>query len=118
MFVWGAYSGKTIKAISPDDGSVVYATLSPDAELAALSFGGCEVRVYRIASGEELWRTKRSTFRGPSISYSLDGRILAIADSNLGTASIFLFDAISGQITCELRGHDACISGIAFGQSD
>jgi len=113
--LWDAYTGMTVKTISPDNGFVATAAFSPDAKLAALLLYGWEVRLYRLASGEELWRNTRSTFRGPSITYSLDGRFLAIAGSNRGAGTIILLDAIGGQITCELRGHDAPISGLAFG---
>ena len=73
-----------------------------------------EVRLYGLATGEELWRDKRSSLRGPSITYSLDGRLLAVAGSKRGAATIILFDAISGKMMCELHGHDVPISGLAF----
>lgn len=113
--LWDAYTGRTVKAISPDNGFVVNAALSPDAEFVALLLFFQEVRVYRLASGKELWRETRSTARGPSITYSLDGRFLATTDYHRGAGTIILLDAISGQTMCELRGHDGPISGLAFG---
>jgi len=113
--LWNAYTGRTVNAISPDGGHVFDTAFSPDAEFAALFFYCQEVRVYRIASGEELWRAKRSTFQGPTITYSPDGRFLAIPGRNRGATTIVLIDAISGQTVCELRGNDAFISRLAFG---
>jgi len=113
--LWDAYTGRTVKAISPDNGFVVDAALSPDAKLAALFVSYREVRVYSLASGEELWRDTRLTDRASSITYSLDSRFLATTGYHRGVRTILLFDAISGQIMCELRGHDALISGLAFG---
>ena len=113
--LWDAFTGKTVKVISPDNGFVVDAALSPDAKLAALFVSYREVRVYRLASGEELWRDVRPTFQGKSIAYSQDGRFLATTVYHRGVRTIMLLDAISGQIMCELRGHDALISGLAFG---
>lgn len=113
--LWNAYTGRTVNAISPDGGHVFDATFSPDAEFAALFFYYQEVRVYRIASGEELWRAKQSNVRGPQITYSLDGRFLAIPGSNHGVATIVLFDAIGGQGVCELCGHDAPITKLVSG---
>jgi len=78
-----------------------------------LSYG--EVRVYSLASGEELWRDTRSAIGGSSITYSLDGRFLVTTGYDRGARTILLFDAISGQITCELRGHDAPITKLVSG---
>ena len=113
--LWDAYTGRTVNAISSDGGYVFDAALSPDAEFAALFFYCQEVRVYRITSGEELWRAKRSALRGPTIAYSPDGRFLAIPGRNHGVATVVLFDAIGGQVVCELRGDETPFSRIAFG---
>jgi len=111
--LWDAYTGKTVKAISPDNCLVVNAALSRDAELVALLLSYGEVRVYSLASGEELWRDRRSI--GSSITYSLDSRFLATTGYHRGARPILLFDAIGGQLKCVLRGHDAPITELAFG---
>ena len=113
--LWDGYTGRTVKAISPDNGFVVDAALSPNAELAALLLSRREVRVYSLASGEELWRYTRLTDRASSITYSLDSRFLATTGYHRGARTIILFDAIGGQITCELRAHDAPITKLGSG---
>jgi len=114
--LWDAHTGRSLKTISLDNYDfVVDAALSPDTELAALFVSYREVRVYRLASGEELWRDVRPTFQGNSIAYSQEGRFLATTGYHRGVRTIVLFDAIGGQVVCELRGHEAPITKLVSG---
>jgi WD40 repeat protein len=112
--LWDAYSGGTAKAVLPDNGLVVSAALSPDAEFAAVFLSDRRMRVYRLANGEELWRETRTSFPGSLITYSPDGRFLAKTASKQEGATIMVFDATGGHIMCELRGHGAPITKLAF----
>jgi len=84
--------------------------LSPDARLAALA-ADSEVRVYSLASGEELWRRPIS---GPSIAFSPQGRFLATTAGGRRDCCSSVYNTASGMFLCELTGHDAPIAGLTF----
>jgi WD40 repeat protein len=111
MCLWDAYTGKTIKAVSPDDGDVVRAALPPDAQLAALSVFNGEVRVYSLVSGEELW--SQTTLRD-KFAFSPDGCFLATDCLLRGGLGINIYDAKIGRHLFKLTGHDAPILRLTF----
>jgi WD40 repeat protein len=110
--LWNAYTGQTIEVISPDSGYVVNAAVSPDARLAAVNDGSQKVRVYSLMNDEELWC---KSIWGKSFSFSADGRFLATSWRAGGHWLVNVFAGTSGQRICELRGHKAPITQLAFG---
>ena len=104
---WEAYTGQTVKTISPGDGYVVDAAVSPDARLAAFADSMGKVWVHSLVNDEELWC--QFTW-GRSIAFSPDGRFLATTCHTLGDGGYWrlnVYDATSGQRMCQLPGHDA-----------
>jgi WD40 repeat protein len=115
LSVWNARSGKVTVSILPRDEFHIHnAILSPDEAFVAIYSFGSEVRVYRLADGEELWRAKHPEFSGRAFAYSPDGRLLAVTGSKHGVGRILLMDALDGRVKYRLHGHDATISTLTF----
>ncbi len=106
-----AYSHIAKSIFTQTFGSILSVALSPDSLLFATGDSKGEIRLCRVADGQQL-----STFKGHnnwvlSITFSPNGRLLA---SGSGDFSIGLWDIQSGRCHRSFNGHSNWVRSIAF----
>ncbi|GAB4202159.1 MAG: hypothetical protein OHK0022_25070 [Roseiflexaceae bacterium] len=121
IFVWETASGRLLRRLThPSTMSGVLAlAFAPDRRLLA-SVALDSLRLWDVARGRSvrLLRPDRPDRFFTSVAFSPDGRLLA-AGTQLNTdgaqdASVWLWDAASGQQIAVLSGHTAPVSAVAF----
>jgi WD40 repeat protein len=78
------------------------------------------LRIWDVATGK-VALTPEGVLRGVNgVAFSPDGKLLAAAVGNYLPAKggvngeVRVWDATTGQLVCNLRGHSACVFGVAF----
>lgn len=83
-------------------GSIYGIALSPDGTMLATGHADGEVRLWRVADGKLLWRTKLHTSTVWSLAFHPDGNTVA---SSSFDCTIRLWDASQGKVKQTLLGH-------------
>lgn len=112
--LWDADTGRKIKTITPGEGHIKKAILSPDGELVAFYLSGPEVKVCRVESGEKLWRDAQSSFPGILIAFSPCSRFFARTSHDDGCDIITVFEATTGRQVCKWYENEAPITGLTM----
>ena len=107
IWLWDAITGARIGTITPDRGSITRITFSPNGKLLAAAFLDNSVHFWDVASSAVVARLETSNVVR-SISFSLDGKLLAAAG-----AGAYVWEVDSGNVLSKLSG-DKKDSLIAF----
>jgi WD40 repeat protein len=123
--LWNASTGAEIRRLQADASEkppqfpldaagLSHVTFSPDGKRLAVVRGDKDVPVWDIATGKEVQR-----FHAECVAFSPDGKLIACggrgttgADAMLGL--ITMYDAASGKVLRELRGHLTAVASVTF----
>ena len=92
-------------------GGVMSVAFSPDGKLLAAGDTKGEIRLYRVADGQQLLLYQGHTNWIPSLAFSPDGRILASSSTDY---TVKLWDTGTGQCLKTLQEHDDEVWSIDF----
>lgn len=121
--LWSVTKDKEILKLAKISGTVSGAAFSSDGQFLAIGFPTTasygpftgEVRVWRVATGKELWRLSPLGIR-PAVAFSPDGKLLATGGTD---GTIRLFETASGkELPTKREGHIASVSSLAFAADD
>ncbi|MFN0129954.1 MAG: protein kinase domain-containing protein [Verrucomicrobiales bacterium] len=94
---------------------------SPDLELMAMAEsngpfaeGGSRLRLVATATGEEKWSVETNDPLLRALTFSPDGRLLAVGTGNGADSAIRLWDTENGREVAALKGHRSQISSLVF----
>ena len=108
--LWSVSTGREVGQI-PQAGALPL-VFSPNGKfLVAVNIVAGKIAVYDVASGRELRRVEGAHANMPTVSFSRDGRTLAVAK---GTA-VELQEVESGRVTRRLEGHTMWAKVVAYG---
>jgi WD40 repeat protein len=111
VLVWEPGSGSPPKPVGELRGAVLELAWSPDGKFLAAA--GCELEVWKIASGESVkcvWEAPDAN----ALAWSPDGRAVAAAYGEGVNSFARLFDAASGKELAVLKGHEGAIRSLAW----
>src|SRR5262245_52757685 len=119
---WDPLSGRVLRRIHAHGYEAVGVAFSPDGTLLATAGGRDHTaKVWEVASGKEAFAlemeaSQRARGRIWSIAFSPDGKLLAtVGHGNVtGTASVLIWDAVTGKYLRPLEGQAGRNCSVAF----
>jgi WD40 repeat protein len=109
--LWHVATGKEIRCLEVDRGSVHSVAFSPDGK--TIASGGVDqiVHLWEVATGKELRQLGGNFGAAHSVCFSPDGRLLAAGCADHG---VHLWDAVTGNDFQPAIGHPSVISSIIY----
>jgi RNA polymerase sigma factor (sigma-70 family) len=119
--VWDVASGKELRqlkgqhmarsiAFAPDGATLVSASVEANSDYT--------VRLWKLASGEEIWRKVTRPWTAFNLAFSPDGRTLALVGGKPGqlntTGEVRLWEAATGKELKHFEGHRERVGCVAF----
>jgi WD40 repeat protein len=103
--LWDLRAGRQVRMFTNKrTGSTTAVAFSPDGKILAAGYGGGQVRLWNVATGQQIGAPLPSAMNGDPadmVSFSPDGRILAVSN---GAGLVQLWDVASRQPLCEPLG--------------
>ncbi len=120
LHVWDVVSGKELHRLKGQN--LARSVFAPDgATLASATWeinGDCDVRLWKVATGEELWRKSTRPWAAFDLMFSPDGRTLALAcgvtRNPYAASEVRLWDASTGKELRHFEGHRGKIYCVRF----
>ncbi|MDJ0535602.1 MAG: WD40 repeat domain-containing protein, partial [Xenococcaceae cyanobacterium MO_207.B15] len=106
-----AYSDLAKSVFTQNFGSILSVTFSPDGKLLAAGDSKGEIRLWRVADGQQLLTCEGHTDWVWSVAFSPDGNMLA---SGSVDRTVKLWDISSGQCLHTFTGHTNWVHSVAF----
>jgi WD40 repeat protein/serine/threonine protein kinase len=113
--VWEAGTGRLARTFVFREGSLNSVVFTPDSRRLVAAGGNTNkylsLAAWDLASGRQLFVTRRSGRWAMAAALSPDGQRLATAN---GDASVGLFELATGRELLRLRGHTKAVTGVCF----
>jgi Tol biopolymer transport system component len=107
--VWDLASGKQVRVMQIESGTVYSIALSGDGKTLATA-GRDGLHLWDLASGKELPREAMSKHNCVAVAYSPDGKLVASGDSSC----VKLWEAATGKVVNTLGGYQGELSQLVF----
>ncbi len=107
--VWDLASGKEVRSIDAETGTVYSLSLSPDGHTLATA-GRDGLRLWDLNTGKSLPRGTMKCDGCVAVAYSPDGKLLASGDSS----SVRLWESATGKVIHTLTGYKGEVSHLVF----
>ncbi len=107
--VWDLATGKQVRLIQVEGGTVYCVSISPDGRSLATA-GKDGLRLWDLTTGKNQPRDEMNRHNCVAVTFSPDGKLLASGDSS----SVTLWEAATGKVVNTLRGYRGELSQIVF----
>jgi internalin A len=117
LSTWNLTTGlQKQKVMDLVEGSPVMASLSPDGKSLAIGTYEGNVWVGEVASGRKKWSGPFGKIdnRENALTFSPDGKLLAVGGGDLKTGFLKLLDAENGQVKHSLEGYEGGVLSLTF----
>lgn len=109
--LWDATTGKALRTFPGDARALSF---SPDQKTIA-GADGTAIKLWNVATGQELQTLEGSQLGVDSVTFSADGKLLAVGNSD---NTVALWDSANRQQVRVLKGHVAAVATVAVSGDD